>query len=333
MSVVIPTLAADSALLDCVRSLQAQTYGNFEVIVVDNSGKGAARALGLPDSPAALRIIENDRNAGFGTAINQGWRASGGCYVATLNDDAAAEPGWLSAMVEAAESDSEIGLIACQVRLSETALDSAGMLIAGDGSSKQRGHGRNPANYAAEEEVLMPSGSAALYRRALLDDIGGFADDFFLYCEDSDLGLRARRRGWGCRYVPSAIVRHAYSGSAGRASALKALLVERNRLYLLVRNFPLRMLLGAPAVALVRYFWHLVYMWKGTGKAAEFAQSGGSGASLPLVVLRAHWQALMHLPVLLTERRRIRAHAYLNDRQFGRLLAAHSISSREVAAL
>jgi len=330
--VVIPTLAADTALLECVRSLQAQTCEDFEVIVVDNSGTGAVRGLGLVDVPR-LRVIENDHNAGFGTAVNQGWRASAGPFVATLNDDAEAEPGWLAEMVEAAKKDPEIGLIACQVRLSENVLDSAGMLIGGDGSSKQRGHGRSPADFAVEEDVLMPSGSAALYRRAMLDDIGGFADDFFLYCEDSDLGLRARRRGWRCRYVPSAIVRHGYSKSAGRASALKAMLVERNRLCLLIRNFPLSLILAAPFVSAVRYFWHAVYMLKGTGKAAEFAQSGGNGASLPVMVLRAHWQALRRLPALLAERRAIKARAYLNDRQFGRLLAAHSISSREVAAL
>ncbi len=329
---VIPTLAADSALLECVRSLQAQTYENFEVIVVDNSGKGAVRALGLTESPR-VRVIENARNVGFGTAINQGWKASTGEYVATLNDDASAEPGWLAAMVEVSEKDPEIGLIACQVRLEENALDSAGMLISSDGSSKQRGHGRSPAEFAREEDVLMPSGSAALYRRAMLDDIGGFADDFFLYCEDTDLGLRARRRGWRCRYVPSAVVHHGYSKSAGRASALKALLVERNRLYLIVRNFPARMLLRAPVAAAVRYFWHVVYMLKGQGKAAEFAQSGGAGASLPVMVLQAHWQTLRSLRRLLAERRQIRERSYLSDRQFGRLLASHAISPREVAAL
>ena len=88
------------------------------------------------------------------------------------------------------------------------------------------------------EEVLLPSGSAALYRRAMLDEIGGFDDDFFLYCEDTDLGLRARWAGWKCLYVPGAVVEHHYSHSAGRASPLKAYYVERNRLFVLVKNFP-----------------------------------------------------------------------------------------------
>ncbi len=59
----------------------------------------------------------------------------------------------------------------------------------GDGSSKQRGHARPPKFFPVAEEVLFPSGSAALYRRAMLEQIGGFDEDFFLYCEDTDLGL------------------------------------------------------------------------------------------------------------------------------------------------
>ena len=82
-------------------------------------------------------------------------------------------------------------------------LDSAGMLIAADGSSKQRGHGEPPANIRAASDALFPSGSAALYRRKMLDEIGLFDERFFLYCEDTDLGLRARWAGWECAYVPA----------------------------------------------------------------------------------------------------------------------------------
>ena len=80
----------------------------------------------------------------------------------------------------------------------------------------------------------------------MLDEIGGFDEDFFLYCEDTDLGLRARWAGWKCWYAPKAIVYHHYSHTAGRATPLKAFYVERNRLFLLVKNFPLSKLILAP---------------------------------------------------------------------------------------
>jgi GT2 family glycosyltransferase len=104
------------------------------------------------------------------------------------------------------------------------------MLLSGDGSSKQRGHFCPPSEFAQAEEVFFPSACAALYRRNMLDEIGLFDEEFFLYCEDTDLGLRARWSGWNCLYVPNGIVDHRYSHSAGRASRLKAYLVERNRL-------------------------------------------------------------------------------------------------------
>ena len=116
-------------------------------------------------------------------------------------------PSGLHALLRGAEQRPDVGMCASQVRL-QTAdqLDSAGMLICGDASSKQRGHGEPARGYGESGEALFPSGSAALYRRAMLEEIGGFDDDFFLYCEDTDLGLRARWAGWHCSYVADAIV-------------------------------------------------------------------------------------------------------------------------------
>ena len=174
---VIPTLAADARLLECVAALEAQTWRDFEVIVVDNSGEALARVLaGRP----AVRLIEPPRNLGFGAAVNAAFRQSGSPYLAALNDDTVPHPGWLAALLRAIQSRPDVGMCASQVRLfGEDALDSAGMLVAGDGSSKQRGHLRPPRLFPVAEEVLLPSGSAALYRRAMLDQIGLFDESFF----------------------------------------------------------------------------------------------------------------------------------------------------------
>ena len=258
----MPTLAADDALAACLAALEAQTFDRFEVLVVDNSGSKRAWASG-----ARVRILANDRNVGFGSAINQAIRESEGPYIAVLNDDAIPHPQWLEALVKAAENRPKAGMFASQVRLAGTeTLDSAGMLIALDGSSKQRGHGEAPANFAKDSDTLFPSGSASLYRRKMLDEIGLFDDRFFLYCEDTDLGLRGRWAGWEAAYVAGAVVDHAYSQSAGRASALKAYYVERNRLYTVIKNFPFSMLALVKFYSFARYFWHLVFMVTSTEK-------------------------------------------------------------------
>ncbi len=267
-------------------------------------------------------------------AVNQGVSASRSRYVAVLNDDAVAHPAWLDALVRALEQRPDAGMCASQVRLfGEDRLDSAGMLVAGDGSSKQRGHGHPPEDFPVAEEALFPSGSAALYRREMLEEVGGFDDRFFLYCEDTDLGLRARWAGWKCLYVPEAVVEHHYSHSAGRASPVKAYYVERNRLFVLVKNFPGRMLLGAPFAAMGRYFWHFWYSLQGRGSAARFRAEGHGGFRMFWYVLRAHGAVLWHGPRLWRQRRKIRAAARITPAVFRHLMRSHSISLRRMAAL
>jgi GT2 family glycosyltransferase len=330
VTVVIPTLSGGAELAQCLDSLARQVLTNFEVIVVDNSGRR------LVEPRAGMRVIANDGNLGFGAAVNQAIRESKAPFIAALNDDTTVDPRWLESLIAAMNSRSDIGMCASQIRLaSQDLLDSAGMLLGADGTSKQRGHLEKPEAYPRQEESLLPSGCAALYRREMLDEIGLFDETFFLYCEDTDLGLRARWAAWECLYVPDAKVWHRYSHSAGKASALKAYYVERNRLMLAVKNLPFRMLLAAPFYSLARYFWHALYAIGGLGKAAEF-RSGGSALGLPFLalpfyVLRAGFALIPHLPRLWRERRRMKRR--LNSTQFRRLVRAYSIGPRQVAAL
>ena len=326
VTVVVPTLAADETLDECLASLRRQTFSDFEAIVVDNSGRRVVQAN------RRVRVIANDGNAGFGAAVNQAFRASQSQYLAVLNDDATAHPGWLEALLLAMEPRPDVGMCASQVRLrGESYLDSAGMLLCLDGSSKQRGHLESPASYAHQEEALLPSGSAALYRREMLEEIGLFDESFFLYCEDTDLGLRARWAGWECLYVPDAVVEHRYSHSSGQASALKAYYVERNRLFVIFKNFPLLDLLQVPFYAMSRYFLHFAYALRGRGKAAQFQRQGGNLARLPWYVIRGHLELLARFPAVWRQRRGMKRR--LTARQFRRLIRRYSISPRQVAAL
>ena len=78
-----------------------------------------------------------------------------------------------------------------------TIIDKAGHLIYPDGQNRGRGSGEiDRGQYDQIEEVLWPDGCAAMYRKAMLDEIGGFDEDFFAYADDAELGLRARIAGW-----------------------------------------------------------------------------------------------------------------------------------------
>ncbi len=309
-----------------------QSYRGFDIIVVDNSGKELARQAGAGRFGAL--ILEQKENTGFGAAVNAGFRHSRAPLLATINDDAVAHPDWLKELVAAADAYPEAGMFASRVLLTgDGRLDSAGMLVSGDGTSKQRGHLSSPDRFGRPEEVLLPSGSAALYRRAMLDEIGMFDEDFFLYCEDTDLGLRGRWAGWKCMYVPSAEADHAYSTTAGRASPLKAYYVERNRLCVLLKNFPAGMVIRAPGETLARYMWHFVSVLQNRGAAARFTEGNHGMLELAFIVARAHVAVAFRTISIWKKRRAIRKTARLSTQEFRALLSRYWISARQVAAL
>ncbi len=328
----MPTLAAGPALVECLASLVRQSFRGFDIVVVDNSAKQLAREAGAERFGAT--VIEQKKNTGFGAAVNAGFRQSRAPLVATLNDDAVAHPDWLSELAAAADAHPDAGMFSSQVRLAgDGRLDSAGMLVCGDGTSKQRGHLEPPERFSQPEEVLLPSGSAALYRRAMLEEIGMFDEDFFLYCEDTDLGLRARWAGWKCMYVPGAQADHGYSATAGRASPLKAYYVERNRLCVLLKNYPFGMLMRAPGETLARYFWHGVSILQNRGTAARFTESQGGMLELAFIVARAHCSVAFRAGQIWKKRRAVRKTARLKPQEFRELMARYSITARQVAAL
>ncbi|MGC2661559.1 MAG: glycosyltransferase family 2 protein [Bryobacteraceae bacterium] len=328
--VAIPTLTAGEALLECLASLETQSFRDFAVIVIDNSGQKLAAAPTSITYP--VHILRNDSNVGFGAAINQAAAASSGEYIATLNDDCIASPEWLAELVRVATREYEIGLCAAQVRLADSGMiDSAGILIALDASSKQRGFGQSPERFPKDSEVLCPSGCAALYRRDMFEDVGGFDESFFLYCEDTDLGLRARWAGWQSYYSAKAVVTHRYSHSAGRSSELKALLVERNRMITALKNLPSRELAKVPFAGPVRYAFHLLALARGKGITAEFNRESPGLWRLLAILSKAHWQVLCNFRSIWKKRSAVKRR--LGPRQMSMLLKRHRISLYSVASL
>lgn len=281
-----------------------------------------------------VRVITPGVNVGFGAAVNLAILAAAAPFVAALNDDTVPDSGWLSALVEEMLRDAAVGMCASRIRsAADGRLDSAGMLICLDGSSKQRGHGKPVQDFPVSEDALFPSACAALYRRRMLDEIGFFDEDYFLYCEDTDLGLRAVWAGWKCRYVADATVSHHYSQTAGAVSPLKARYVERNRLWVAIKNFPVRALPMVPLVALTRYLWQLRAVRNGQGAAGEFMQSGNSLFGVAGILLRAHWETLLLLPALLRKRAAIRRTRKATPGEFMRLVRRNAITARELARL
>ena len=326
---VIPTLEAGPSLARAVESLVRQNGVTIEVVVVDNSERSLAReALSPSGFLNDVRIVETPRNVGFGEAVNLGAAESDAPYVAVMNDDATAHRHCLIRQVGELEFWPEFGMTAPSIMLTGTGLlDSAGLNVYWDGVGKQRAHLLPTQDAPFDREALMPSGCAAVYRRTMLDEIGWFDADYFLYGEDTDVGLRGRWAGWKCRYVPGALVNHHYSGTAGRASRLKAFYVERNRLWNVIKNFPLGMWPGVPFYAAARYWAHFRAALSGTGLAGESVGLFGLAA----VVVSAYWATLTALPSLWQKRREFNSKRRLSSGEFRALLERFPTTAREIA--
>ena len=205
--------------------------------------------------PVPLRLIVNPDNRGFCAANNQGFAASQSELVALLNNDAEADPGWLMALEEVIRRDDDIGMAASKILVWEDPgiIDKCGHLIYPDGQNRGRGAGQtDQGQFDRIEETLWPDGCAAMYRRAMLDDIGVFDEDFFAYADDAELGLRGRIAGWRCLYAPRAVVRHHRGATLGLGSARRLTLIERNRVLLVVKLFPWNLLWANGAYQIAR---------------------------------------------------------------------------------
>jgi GT2 family glycosyltransferase len=330
VSVVIPNLNRRDLLESNLHSLWKQTYPDFEVVVVDNGSTDTSVEFLRSVSEKRLKVVALPTNLGFAGGCNAGIARAEGSYIATLNNDAEADAHWLEELVFAMDSSPAVGMCASKIlfQSDRKRIDKVGHLMYWDGLNHGRGSGElDHGQFATAEEVLFPDGAAALYRRDMLDDIGLFDEFFFAYGDDADLGLRGRLAGWTCVYVPTAVVYHIRSATAGEFSSFKAFLIERNRLFVALKLFPLPLLLVSPLFTALRFAFHAYGAIFMVGSSGDFA-AGLSRSALVMAILRAYWSGLTHLPNMLRSRRTIRRAARLNNRAFLSLLWKHRIGLR-----
>ena len=164
----------------------------------------------------------------------------------------------------------------------------------------------------------------------MLEEVGGFDEAFFAYADDADVGLRARLLGWRCVYVPGAVVAHRHSSTTGSYSVQKIFWVERNRLWLAVKSFPVALLLVSPLFTLYRWCWNLFAALTGRGAAGNF-RTDHSVPTLAWTIVRAYWDGFGGLIAMWKKRQKVRRNRRLGDVEFYRLLWRFRISARVLA--
>ncbi len=332
VSVVIVNLDGKDLLKECLRHVSEQSFGEFEVIIVDNGSRDGSLEWLLSLDTANLTVVSLPENLGFAAGCNAGIERARGRYVATLNNDARPETHWLERLVAVAEDDPRIGMCASKILLDRDPglIDKAGHEIYWDGLNHGRGCGeRDTGRFDRTEETLFPDAAAALYRRSLLDSIGAFDEEFFAYGDDCDLGLRARRAGWKCMYVPEAKVRHIHSATAGPYSPFKVFHIERNRIWVLAKHYPLPLVIVSPFFTVVRLALHAYGVFFGVGLSGRFATTCGK-AGLVAAMFRAYLSGLAGLPRIWRERRRLREASAMGGGEFVKMLWRHRATLRSL---
>lgn len=244
VSVVVLNLNGSRHLAGLIPALAAQTFTEFELLLVDNGSTDDSLerfAQLTRQADLSVRIIRNQRNHGFAPACNQAIDATDSPFVVMVNNDTVPEAGWLEQLVATAESDRTVGMVASKMLFAHQPerINSAGIALDWTGIAWDRlGGVLDQPQEAATMEVFGPCGGAALYKRALLDQLGGFDSDFFAYLEDVDLAWRAQLNGWRCLYQPRARILHAHSATSGEGSPFKSFHLGRNKVWMIAKNYP-----------------------------------------------------------------------------------------------
>lgn len=245
VSVVTPNYNGKDFLHAYFESLNKNSNEIGEVIIVDNGSSDGSQEFirnyrEKVDFPIVL--IENSQNFGFAEAVNQGISKARYDCIFSLNNDAIIEKSAILELLNLLNTDGRIFSVSSKMiqfdnpKLIDDAGDDYTLLA----YTKKRGNNQNLNKFIEVSEIFSSCAGAALYRKDLLEELGGFDSEFFAYMEDVDLGYRARINGYKNMFCPNAIVYHIGSATTGsQYNEFKVRLAARNNVWVVYKNLPI----------------------------------------------------------------------------------------------
>ena len=314
VSIVIVTWNGRQHLDTCLTSVLAQRDVAIETILVDNGSTDGSADYVRARFPS-VRLVTLPENRGFAGGNNAGVREARGRFVAFLNNDTAAEPDWVRALLSGIDEPGRFVLVTSRIVYMHdpNIIDSAGDGVLRWGGAFKRHHGEPSSVASASQEVFGVCGAACMMPKAVFDEIGGFDEDFFASHEDVDLSYRARLRGYRCLYVADAVVRHAGSATLGIVSPFSVFHGQRNLEWMYVKDTPGSLLWKTLA-------GHVVY---DLAAGVHFARIGMLGP-----YLRAKAAAVAGLPRMLRKRADVQRGRRVDASVIARLLDTQWLSTK-----
>lgn len=298
----------------CLAALRGQTYGDFSVWVVDNGSTDGSGLWAVENHPE-VRVIFHGENRGFCQGYNDVLHQVTSPYVALLNNDVAACPCWLEALVEVMDGDARLWAAASKMVFWDRpeVIDRAGDGYGLEGAAFLRGRGEPASRYDRKERVFGACAGAALYRSAIFRHLGFFDEDFFFLHEDVDVSFRARLQGYECVYVPEALVFHRGSFSLGQESEASVYYGHRNVEWVYLKNMPTPLLC-------ISWPLHVFYMLA----AGAYFFVRGRGRSF----LKAKRDAFSDVRRLLAKRAAVQKHRVVSSAAVARSLSLNGLARR-----
>ncbi len=246
-SVCIVTYNSAEDIENCLQAVMQQSFPVERIVVVDNASSDGTAERVRPYAEQ-VHFIANKVNNGFAGGQNQAIRQTRSDYVLVLNPDVTLDPDYLSETIRFMEQNPLVGSATGQLVLASNRemMDSAGLGMKRTRNAFDLATGEPTANWNETKQVFGVSGAAAVYRRAMMEDIsyeGQFFDEhFFAYKEDVDVAWRARKLGWTSYYVPAAYAVHHRGWKKGGRSSVPLFVRQhsyQNRFFTLLKNEPI----------------------------------------------------------------------------------------------
>jgi len=287
-------------IVECIQSILDQNRNKIDIIISDNGSKDDSVEFIRKRFPS-IKIIENGKNLGFGSAINRGLGLAKGDYLLFLNSDLKLHSKCVGELAKVLENDSNVGGTIPKILHidQQNIINSLGVLINYTGIAYPNLLGQKDPGY--QEPFESACGGIFMLKREVYETVGGFDEDLFLYHEDHDLSWRIRLAGWHLKVIPQAIMCHHYKFNKG---ILKYYSSEKNRLHILLKNMEVKTLaLISPALIIVEFsqwFHAAINKWF-------------------LLKMKSYFEILILLPSILTKRKKLKLLRKVSDKEITRV--------------
>jgi GT2 family glycosyltransferase len=245
ISVIIVNWNGERIIGKCLASLRKQSYKKIEIIVVDNNSEDESRDI-ITEKFKDVVLIRSKKNLGFAEGNNVGLKQANGEFVLLLNSDAIITKKTIKQLLQSIQEDDKLGIVQPKIlyRANENHLDntinSVGTFLTNTGFLYYPGYGKsdNNENYNKTKYIFSAYGACMLIKKDVINQIGLFDPDYFMYFEETDFCMRAWLSGWKIMYIPNASVYHTGGVSSRKFGTDKVYFHSfKNKICTYMKNF------------------------------------------------------------------------------------------------